>query len=156
MALLDLLVIGEARTRGRRPAWRRRAGNGRKSISTIPHSHGLRRTYPQPVELSAEDQAALDAAQAEFNGLTEQHESAEELPDEVDARFGELEAEIERLEAKRQAYDPDDIARGGAFVILNHDGTVRIERGFIRAEDEKPEPEAQDVSGEGRGRSRRP
>ena len=93
----------------------------------------------------------MDAAQAEFDGLTEQHESAEELPDEVDARFGELEAEIERLEAKRQAYDPADIARCGAFVILNHDGTVRIERGFVRAEDEKPEPEAQDVSGEGEG-----
>jgi ParB family transcriptional regulator, chromosome partitioning protein len=95
------------------------------------------------VELSAEDQAALDAAQAEFNSLTEQHETAEELPDSVDARFGELEAEIERLEAKRQAYDPDNIARGGAFVILNHDGTVRIERGFIRTEDEKRQPETE-------------
>jgi ParB family chromosome partitioning protein len=95
------------------------------------------------VELSAEDKAALDAAQAEFNGLTEQHETAEELPDDVDARFGELEAEIERLEAKRLAYDPDYIARGGAFVILNHDGTVRIERGFIRTEDEKPQPETE-------------
>ena len=40
------------------------------------------------------------------------------------------------LEAERQAYDPADIARCGAFVILNHDGTVRIERGFVRAEDE--------------------
>ncbi len=30
-------------------------------------------------------------------------------------------------------------ARGGAFVILNYDGTVRIERGFIRPEDEAPE-----------------
>jgi ParB family transcriptional regulator, chromosome partitioning protein len=88
-----------------------------------PHSHGLRRTYPQPVELSA-DQAALDAARGELNSLTEQHESAEELPDEVDARFGELEAEIERIEAKRQAYDPADIARCGAFVILNHGATV--------------------------------
>jgi ParB family chromosome partitioning protein len=114
-----------------------------------PHSHGLRRTYPQPVDLSAEDQAALDAAQAEFDSLTEQHESAEELPDEVDARLGELEAEIERLEAKRQAYDPADITRCGAFVILNHDGTVRVERGFMRAEDEKPEQEAQDWDGEG-------
>ncbi len=103
------------------------------------------------MDLSAEDQAALEAAQSEFNGLTEQHESAEELPDEVDARFGELEAEIERLEAKRQAYDPADIARCGAFVILNHDGTLRIERGFVRAEDDKPEPETQDVSGEGEG-----
>jgi ParB family chromosome partitioning protein len=79
--------------------------------------------------------------QAEFNSLTEQHETAEELADEVDARFGELEAEIEQLAAKRQAYDPDHISRGGAFFILNHDGTARIERGFIRTEDEKPQPE---------------
>ncbi len=69
-------------------------------------------------------EAALQAAQTEFDRLTEQHQTAEELPDDVDARFGELEAEIDRLEAKRQAYDPDDVARGGAFVILNHDGTV--------------------------------
>ncbi|MFX8008225.1 hypothetical protein ABTK85_19495, partial [Acinetobacter baumannii] len=68
---------------------------------------------------------------------------------EVDARFGELEAEIERLEAKRQAYNPADIARCGAFVILNHDGTVRIERGFVRAEDEKTDTEAVNASDEG-------
>jgi ParB family chromosome partitioning protein len=114
-----------------------------------PHSHGLRLTYPQAVELSAEDQAALGAARAEFNSLTEQHESAEELPDDVDARFGALEAEIERLEAKRQAYDPADIARCGAFVILNHDGTVRIERGFVRVENEQPEPGTVNASSEG-------
>ena len=65
----------------------------------------------------------------------------------MDARFCELEADIERLEAKRHAYDPDDIARGGVFVILNHDGMVRIERGFIRPQDEKPRPEA-DQAGE--------
>ncbi len=41
--------------------------------------------------------------------------------------------------------------RCGAFIILNHDGTVRIERGFVRAEDEKPEPKTHDVSGEGEG-----
>jgi ParB family chromosome partitioning protein len=70
-------------------------------------------------------------------------QTADELPDHVDARFCELEADIERLEAKRQAYDPDDIARGRAFVILNHDGMVRIERGFIRPGDEKPRPEAE-------------
>jgi len=62
--------------------------------------------------------------------MTEQHQAAEEPADDVDARFGELEAEIERLEAKRRAYDPDDIARGGAFVILNHDGSIRIECEF--------------------------
>lgn len=106
----------------------------------------MRRTYPHPVELSVDDQAALATVQKEFDGLTEKHQTADELPDEVDARFGELEAEIERLEAKRQAYDRDDVARGGAFVILNHDGAVRIERGFIRPADEKPQSEAEQTA----------
>jgi ParB family transcriptional regulator, chromosome partitioning protein len=150
VALLDLLVTAKLG----RAADAAREAEGWKWTQVhldYPHSHGLRRTYPQPVDLSAEDEAALDASQAEFSSLTEQHESAEELPDDVDARFGELEAEIERLETKRQDYDPSDIARCGAFVILNHDGTVRIERGFIRAEDEKPEPETHAVSGEVEG-----
>ncbi|MEK9282684.1 ParB/RepB/Spo0J family partition protein [Bradyrhizobium sp. ISRA442] len=102
----------------------------------FPHGHGLRRVYPREVELSAEDHTIYEAAQAEFNLLTKQHESLEELPEDVDARFGELEAEIERLEALRHAYDADDVACGGAFVVLNHDGDVRIERGFIRPDDD--------------------
>lgn len=61
----------------------------------------------------------------------------------MDTRLAELEAEIERIDAKRHAYDPDEIARGGAFVVVGHSGDVRIERGFIRAEDEAPEPEAE-------------
>jgi ParB family chromosome partitioning protein len=150
VALLDMLVLAklgrEANALMEAEGWK-----WTQVFLDYPHSHGLRRTYPQPVELSAEDQTVLDAVQAEFNGLTEQYESAEELPDEVDARFGELETEIERLEAKRLAYDAADIARCGAFVILSHDGSLRVERGFIRAEDEQPEPETQNESGEGEG-----
>ncbi|UFX47535.1 ParB N-terminal domain-containing protein [Bradyrhizobium sp. 41S5] len=140
VALLDLLVTArlgrEADTLRSAEGWR-----WTEAHLDFPHAHGMRRIYPHPVELSAEDQAALRAVQTEFDRLTEQHQTAEELSDDVDARFGELETEIERLEAKRQAYDPDDVARGGAFVILNHDGSVRIERGFIRPGDEKPEAE---------------
>jgi ParB family chromosome partitioning protein len=102
----------------------------------FPHGHGLRRVYPREIELSAEDRAAYEAAQAEFDVLTKQHGSFEELPEAVDARFGELEAEIERIEALHHAYDADEIACGGAFVVLNHDGEVRVERGFIRPEDD--------------------
>jgi ParB family chromosome partitioning protein len=149
-ALLDMLVLAklgrEANALMEAEGWK-----WAQVFLDYPRSHELRRTYPQAVDLSTEDQAALDTARGEFDSLTEQHESDEELPDEIDARFGELEAEIERLESKRQAYDPADIARCGAFVILNHDGTVRIERGFIRAKDEKPEPEADAVSGKGEG-----
>jgi ParB family chromosome partitioning protein len=103
-----------------------------------PHAHGLRRVYPSPADLSEENVAAYEAAQAAYNALSEQYETAEELPDEVDVRFGELETEIERFEAKRHAYAPEIIARAGAFVVLNHDGTARIERGFVRREDETP------------------
>jgi ParB family transcriptional regulator, chromosome partitioning protein len=143
VALLDLLVTAKLG----READALRAAEGWKWTEAhldFPHAHGMRRTYPHPVELSVEDQTALKAAQAEFDRLTEQYQTTDELPDEVDARFGELEAEIERLEARRQAYEPDDIARGGAFVILNHDGTVRIERGFIRSEDERPKSETEE------------
>jgi ParB family chromosome partitioning protein len=150
VALLDLLVMAKL-GRAANALLEAEGWKWSQVFLDYPHSHGLRRTYPQPVELSAEDQTALGAVQAELNGLTKQYESAEELPDDVDARFGELEAEIERLEAKRLAYDPADIARCGAFVILNHDGTLRVERGFMRAEDEKPEPETQNVTGEGEG-----
>jgi ParB family chromosome partitioning protein len=150
VALLDMLVVAklgrEANAVMETEGWK-----WSQVFLDYPHSHGLRRVYPQPVDLSAEDQAALDAARGEFDSLTEQHESDEELTDDVDARFGELEAKIERLEAKRQAYDPADIARCGAFVILNHDGTVRIERGFVRAQDEEPEPQTHDVNIESEG-----
>ncbi|PAY03847.1 chromosome partitioning protein ParB [Bradyrhizobium sp. UFLA03-84] len=142
VALLDLLVTA----RLGREADSLRAVEGWKWTEPhldFPHAHGMRRVYPHTVDLSAEDQTALQAAQTEFDRLAEQHQTAEELPDEVDARFGELETEIERLKAKREAYDPDEIARGGAFVILNHDGTVRIERGFIRPEDDKPRLETE-------------
>ncbi|MBV9561703.1 MAG: ParB/RepB/Spo0J family partition protein, partial [Bradyrhizobium sp.] len=142
VALLDLLVTAKLG----READALRAAEGWKWTEAhldFPHAHGMRRTYPLPVVLSAEDETNLAAAHTEFDHLTEQHQAADELPDDVDARFGELEVEIERLEARRTAYDPKDIARGGAFVVLNHDGTVRIERGFIRAADEKPRSEAE-------------
>jgi ParB family chromosome partitioning protein len=142
VALLDLLVTAKLG----REANALREVEGWKWTEVhldFPHAHGMRRIYSHPVELLVEDQAALEAARSEVDRLSEWLQTADELPDHVDGRLCELEAEIDRLEAKRHVYDPDDIARGGAFVILNHDGTVRIERGFIRPEDEKPQGEAE-------------
>lgn len=82
-----------------------------------PHAHGMRRTYPQPVELSGEDEAAYDAAQEALERLSAEWKDADvDLPPEVDQRFAELEAEIERIGAKRYAYEADEIGRGGGFV----------------------------------------
>ena len=103
----------------------------------FPHAHGLPRVYPKPVELSQEDQASGEAAQAEYDTLSEQYDSLNEMPDEIGKRLAEFEAEIERVDSLRRAYDPGDVASGGAFVVLSYDGTARIERGFIRPEDQK-------------------
>ncbi|UXS53081.1 ParB N-terminal domain-containing protein [Agrobacterium tumefaciens] len=140
-ALLDRLVIEKLES----IAVATQAMEGWKWASVhidYPHGNGFRRVYPHPVELSEEDEATYAAAQGEFDCLTAEWEnSGEDLPPDVDRRFAELEAAIERIEALRHAFDPDEFARGGALVVLNHDGTARIERGFIRPEDEEPEPE---------------
>ncbi|MCO5131397.1 MAG: ParB N-terminal domain-containing protein [Xanthobacteraceae bacterium] len=139
-ALLDRLVIEKLEG----IAAQVQEAEGWKWVSVhidYPHAHGLRRTYAHPVELSEDDAAAHAATQEEYDRLSSEYEDADELPDDVDARFGELEAEIERIDALRHAYDPDEIARGGVFVVLSPDGEARIERGFIRPEDENPEAE---------------
>ncbi|WP_430244304.1 ParB/RepB/Spo0J family partition protein [Neorhizobium sp. DAR64861/K0K2] len=146
-ALLDQLVI--AKLEG--IAVDLREAEGWKWVEAFidfPHAHGMRRIYPQTVELSEADEVTYAAAKREFDDLTAEWENTDDdLPPDVDERFAELEAEIERIDAMREGHDPDDISRGGVFVTLNHDGTARIERGFIRPEDEKPEPEQLDAAG---------
>lgn len=101
------------------------------------------------LDLPPADQQPLDALQKEQDALSLAHERLDELPADVEALLAELDGEIDRLTARQQAYDPDTIARGGAFVVLGHDGQARIERGFIRPDDEKPaEPEPAAASGE--------
>lgn len=111
-----------------------------------PHAHGMRRVYPQPQELAPEQQARLDTVQAELEALSVEHDGVAEdsLPEGVRARFDALEAEATALSDRAYAYDPQEIARAGVFVMLHHDGSVRIERGFIRSEDEPPEPGPED------------
>jgi ParB family chromosome partitioning protein len=105
VALLDLLVTAKL---GREVNALREAESWKWTEAHLdfPHAHGMRRTYPHPVELSPEDQMALEAARCEVDQLAEWNQTADELPDHVDARLCELEADLERLEAKRQVYDP--------------------------------------------------
>ena len=113
-----------------------------------PHAHGMRRFYPQSVPLSDEDEARFEALSTEHDELAEGYSSYDEMPKDVATRLEAVSDEIDAISAKRSAYDANAIAHGGAFVVLHHDGTVRIERGFVRAEDDaladpQPEPEAE-------------
>src|SRR5579883_712064 len=108
---------------------------------------GMRRVYPSPVPLTGEEQARLDALEAEYETLSVQHDGEAATP-EIEAEFDRIDAEIEKLR-DRQVYGPDDVASAGAFVALGYDGATRIERGYVRPEDEPAEPEP--VDGEAHG-----
>ena len=124
------------------------ATEGWKWVETAPdfaygHNFGLRRLRGEAVPLSADEVTARDVGQEEFDRLSEQYSGSEELPEEIDRRLGELEAALQGFESRPLAYDPAEIAHAGAFVSIGHDGTLRVERGYVRPEDELPvEPQA--------------
>lgn len=130
------------------------AAEGWKWIEVAPefaygHSFGLRQLRGEPMALTAEEAATREALQAEYDRLSEEHQDADELPDDVDERLGELETALAAFEARPLAFDPAELARAGAFVSITHDGGLRVERGYIRPEDELPvEPEAGAEQGE--------
>jgi len=105
---------------------------------------GLRRVYPRAVELTEDEQARFDTLEQDYEALSVQHGGEVATP-EIEAEFDRLEAEIDALRG-REAYDPEEVARAGTFVCLGHDGAVRIERGFVRSEDE-PAPEVVEAEG---------
>ena len=116
-----------------------------------PHIHGLARAYPHPMERSEEERAAITALGEEYDALVSQWDAVDDLPPDLDARFAEIDAALEAF-GEGVAYDANDIARGGVFVVLGHEGVARIERGFIRPEDqpvvERPAPQALADTGE--------
>ncbi|MGY4568351.1 ParB family chromosome partitioning protein [Bradyrhizobium sp. USDA 3256] len=102
------------------------------------HDHGLRRLEADPVALSNEEQARFDALQAEYDALQTRFEDADELPDEVDARLGELEQALEAFNDRPVIFEPDQMARAGVFVGIDPEGRLSVDRGYVRPEDEAP------------------
>jgi ParB family chromosome partitioning protein len=100
------------------------------------HTNGLRRLLGTQAPLIDEEQSRYDAAVAEYSRLSEEHESADDLPEEVDRRMAELEAEIAAVDERPAVYDGAEIARAGVFVSIDYDGRLKVERGYVRPEDE--------------------
>jgi ParB family chromosome partitioning protein len=102
------------------------------------HTNGLRRLPASYAPVSEEQQARYDVALAEYDALSDEHEGAEDLPEEVDRRLAELEKEMAAVDERPAIYDLTEISRAGIFVSIDHDGAQKVERGFVRPEDEEP------------------
>ncbi len=100
------------------------------------YDSGLRRIAGTALELSEDDYRRREALRTEHEQIEEQYAQAEELPDDVDRHLGKIEAELEAFENRPLLYNPDDKAHAGVFISLSNDGSLRVERGFVRREDE--------------------
>ncbi|MDA9426219.1 ParB/RepB/Spo0J family partition protein [Bradyrhizobium sp. CCBAU 53380] len=100
------------------------------------HTHGLREIEGKPVDLSPEEQATIDALNAEQAKLEAEYQHADELPEEVDQRLGEIEAALAAFEDRPMLYDPTEIARAGVFISIDSEGRLSVNRGYVRPEDE--------------------
>jgi ParB family chromosome partitioning protein len=112
------------------------------------HTNGLREIEGEPADLTDEERTTLEALNAEYAKIEEEYQEADELPDEVDRRLGEIEAARSVVESRPLVYDPAAIARAGVFVSIDAEGLLSIARGYVRPEDEalvavEPESEAQ-------------
>ena len=105
---------------------------------SVPYgvSHGMREIVGTPIDMTAEEQATRAGLQAELDRLTEQYEDADELPDEIDQRLGEIEAALEALDSRPMHYEPAEMAIAGVFVTIDSDGSQIADRGYVRSEDE--------------------
>jgi ParB family transcriptional regulator, chromosome partitioning protein len=112
------------------------------------HSFGLRQLRGEPVPSTAEEETTREALQAEYDRLSEDYDSVENLPEAIDERLAELETALGSFEARPLAFDPTEVARAGAFVSIAPDGSLRVDRGYVRPVDELPvQPEAQPAEG---------
>ncbi|SEI14852.1 chromosome partitioning protein, ParB family [Rhizobium tibeticum] len=112
------------------------------------HTSGLRRFYGDRAEFTDEELARHDALKTEYDKLDAEYAEADEQSDEIEARLDELGNELDALNDRPYVFDPEEVARGGAFVSLAANGELKIERGFVRPEDELvAEPEGGDVQG---------
>jgi ParB family chromosome partitioning protein len=113
---------------------------GWKWIEVMPrYDHSavseFRRVYPKERILSPDEQAKREALEAEYTALEVEAGNNDDEDSLLNERFAAIEEELTALLGEN-AFDPSDIARAGAVVSLAHNGEPRIERGFVRKEDD--------------------
>jgi ParB family chromosome partitioning protein len=138
VALLDRLVTEKLKVEAETIA-----AEGWKWISVavdfpFDHTRGLRELKGKSVDIPPEEQATIDALNAEQAKLESDYQNADELPDEVDQRLGEIESALMAFEDRPMLYDSTEIAGAGVFISIDPKGRLSVDRGYVRPEDDVP------------------
>lgn len=135
-ALLDRLVDAKLTAAGEAIA-----ADGWKWIATaldLPWdaTRGMRALSGKEVPMTAAEEARYAELQAEGEEVEAEWADAHDVPPEVHARIEAIDAELGALVDRPMIFDPAEQAIAGAFVTIDSDGSVRVERGFVKVEDE--------------------
>ena len=103
------------------------------------HTYDLRRIRGEAEPMSDEEEKTYEVLKAEYDTLDDDYAEADELPEEIDERLGEIETAMEALQSRPIRFEPEDYSIAGAFVSIDGSGELRVERGYVRPEDEPVE-----------------
>ncbi|WP_064697380.1 ParB/RepB/Spo0J family partition protein [Rhizobium aegyptiacum] len=106
------------------------------------------RIYPEEVELSPGDQADHDALVSERDVLAEVI-GDDDIDENAAQRLAEIDRRLDELSGKQEVYRPDDMARSGVIVFINHYGKAETAIGIVREEDEAGETEGDNDDDDG-------
>jgi len=140
-ALLDRLVDEKLKAERERIL-----AEGWKWVSTsidlpLDATRGLRAIDREEVAMTKAEETRVAALEAEGEELGDEWADVHEVPADVMARIDAIDAEIGALADRPLLFDSAETGIAGAFVSIDRDGSVRVERGFVKPEDE-PEKEA--------------
>jgi ParB family chromosome partitioning protein len=102
------------------------------------HTYGMRLISNERRSLTDEEISSVEALRAESEEIEERYADADEIPEEIDQRLQEIKAAVAAIHERPAIYDPADIAWSGAFVSIDGSGRLRVQRGYVRPEDEAP------------------
>jgi ParB family chromosome partitioning protein len=115
------------------------------------YDEGMRVIDGEQPLLTENQEAKLASLGEEADRLETEWSGSSEVPDEVDARVTAIDEEISAIVSRPLVYNAQEMARAGAFVSIDSDGSLYIERGFVRPEDEPAEEPSADADDIGEG-----
>lgn len=99
-------------------------------------THGMRVIAGSEVPMSEQDAALLRSLEAESEAIEAEWSDETDVPEEVHARLDAIDSEILSLVDRPVIYSADDMRVAGAFVAVAPDGSLSVERGYVRPDDE--------------------
>jgi ParB family chromosome partitioning protein len=103
------------------------------TLDTVFHRREFRAIAPVTPALTEEEVAEYDSLaqeRDEYDGVLE-----EDLSEEDRMRIAEIEAKLAGYDAQAAVYSDEQKAKAGAFLSIDHGGTLLVERGYRRLTD---------------------